>query len=128
MTEYWSWQADLALEIAPALLAVGYIVGYRASGIMVSGSLIAALVLIPIFAIVGGGLTGPLFPEVLKSPIPIHDMTASQIWSSYVRYIGAGAVAARGHRAVRAGGESTSARRGTNAIVGPGSRMRFQAQ
>src|SRR5947207_7893683 len=65
---------------------------------MVSGSLIAALVLIPIFAIVGDGLTIPLFPEVLKikDRIPIHDMSASQIWSSYVRYIGAGAVAAAG--------------------------------
>jgi len=89
-------KAELALEIAPALLAVGYIVGYRASGIMVSGSLIAAVVLIPLFAIVGGGLTGPLFPEVLRTPIPIRDMTSSQIWSSYVRYIGAGAVAAAG--------------------------------
>jgi putative OPT family oligopeptide transporter len=89
-------KAVLALEIAPALLAVGYIVGYRASGIMVSGSLIAALVLIPIFAIVGDGLAGPLFPEVLRTPIPIRDMTSSQIWSSYVRYIGAGAVAAAG--------------------------------
>lgn len=91
-------KAVLALEIAPALLAVGYIIGYRASGIMVSGGLIAAIVLIPLFAIVGDNLTAPLFPEILnlKSRIPIHDMSPSQIWSSYVRYIGAGAVAAAG--------------------------------
>ncbi|MEW6736660.1 MAG: oligopeptide transporter, OPT family [Acidobacteriota bacterium] len=92
----WLPKAVLALEIAPALLAVGYIVGYRASGIMVSGSLIAALVLIPVFAIVGGGLSAPLYPEILRTPIPIGQMTDSQIWSSYVRYIGAGAVAAAG--------------------------------
>jgi putative OPT family oligopeptide transporter len=91
-------KAILALEIAPALLAVGYIIGYRASGVMVSGGLIAAIVLIPLFAIVGDNLTAPLFPEILnlKSRIPIHDMAPSQIWSSYVRYIGAGAVAAAG--------------------------------
>jgi putative OPT family oligopeptide transporter len=91
-------KAQLALEIAPALLAVGYIIGYRASGIMVSGSLIASIVLIPLFAIIGDQLAGPLFPEILnaKSRIPLHDMSPSQIWASYVRYIGAGAVAAAG--------------------------------
>ncbi|KAF0248312.1 MAG: oligopeptide transporter, partial [bacterium] len=85
-------KAVLAIEIAPALMAVGYIVGYRSSGIMVSGSLIAAIVLIPLFAIIGGGLTTPLFPEVLRTKVAIGEMTTNQIWSSYVRYIGAGAV------------------------------------
>jgi putative OPT family oligopeptide transporter len=86
-------KAELALEIAPALLAVGYILGYRQSSIMVSGSLISALVLTPLIAIVGAGLTAPLFPEATT---PIRDLTAGQIWSRYVRYIGAGAVAAAG--------------------------------
>ncbi len=93
-------KAVLAIEIAPALMAVGYIVGYRSSGIMVSGSLIAAIVLIPLFAIIGGGLTTPLFPEVLRTKVAIGEMTTNQIWSSYVRYIGAGAVAAAGTIAV----------------------------
>ncbi len=56
-------KAELALEIAPALLAVGYILGYRQSSIMVSGSLISALVLTPLIALVGAGLPTPLFPE-----------------------------------------------------------------
>jgi putative OPT family oligopeptide transporter len=90
-------KAELALEIAPALLAVGYILGYKQSAIMVSGSLISAIVLTPIIALVGSGLTAPLFPEM---KVPIHDLTASQIWSRYVRYIGAGAVAAAGIVAV----------------------------
>jgi putative OPT family oligopeptide transporter len=90
-------KAEMALEIAPALLAVGYILGYKQSSIMVSGSLISALVLTPLIALVGGGLPAPLFPEM---KLPIHDMTASQIWSRYVRYIGAGAVAAAGIAAV----------------------------
>jgi putative OPT family oligopeptide transporter len=90
-------KANLALEIAPALLAVGYILGYRQSAIMVSGSLISAIVLTPIIALVGAHLGAPLFPEAKAL---ITDMTASQIWSRYVRYIGAGAVAAAGIVAV----------------------------
>jgi putative OPT family oligopeptide transporter len=86
-------KAELALEVGPALLGVGYILGYRQSSIMVSGSLISALVLIPLVALVGGGLSAPLFPETTRT---IHDMSAGQIWSRYVRYIGAGAVAAAG--------------------------------
>jgi putative OPT family oligopeptide transporter len=86
-------KAELALEIAPALLGVGYILGYRQSAIMVSGSLISALVLIPLIALVGQGLTTPLFPE---SSTTIGAMSAGQIWGRYVRYIGAGAVAAAG--------------------------------
>ncbi len=90
-------KAEIALEIAPALLAVGYILGYRQSAIMVSGSLISAIVLTPIIALVGAGLTAPLFPEMTT---PIADLSAGQIWSRYVRYIGAGAVAAAGIAAV----------------------------
>src|SRR5512143_3489834 len=40
--------AVLALELAPALLGVGYILGYRQSGVLVAGSLVSALVLIPL--------------------------------------------------------------------------------
>jgi putative OPT family oligopeptide transporter len=86
-------KAELALEIAPALLGVGYILGYRQASIMVSGSLISALVLIPLIALVGQGLTAPLFPEATAT---IGAMSAGQIWGRYVRYIGAGAVAAAG--------------------------------
>jgi putative OPT family oligopeptide transporter len=90
-------KAEVALEIAPALLAVGYILGYRQAAIMVSGSLISAIVLTPLIALVGEGLSAPLFPEMTT---PIRDLSAGQIWSRYVRYIGAGAVAAAGIVAV----------------------------
>jgi putative OPT family oligopeptide transporter len=86
-------KAELTLEVAPALLAVGYILGYRQAAIMVSGSLLSALVLIPLIALVGEGLPLPLFPEATT---PIRDLSAGQIWGRYVRYIGAGAVAAAG--------------------------------
>jgi putative OPT family oligopeptide transporter len=72
---------------------VGYILGYKQSSIMVSGSLISALVLTPLIALLGQGLPAPFFPEATTL---ISDMSAGQIWSRYVRYIGAGAVAAAG--------------------------------
>ena len=90
-------KAELTLEIAPALLAVGYILGYRQSAIMVSGSLISAIVLTPLIAVVGNALPVPLFPEAKAL---ISELSAGQIWSRYVRYIGAGAVAAAGIAAV----------------------------
>jgi len=80
-------KAEIALEIAPALLAVGYILGYKQSSIMVSGSLISAIVLTPLIAIYGVGG-------------PVAELTAGQIWSKHVRFIGAGAVAAAGLVAV----------------------------
>jgi putative OPT family oligopeptide transporter len=86
-------KAELGLEIAPALLGVGYILGYRQSAIMVSGSLISALAITPLIALVGDGLPQPLFPETTRT---IHDLSAREIWSRYVRYVGAGAVAAAG--------------------------------
>src|SRR6266498_2070773 len=85
--------AVLALELAPALLAVGYILGYRQSGVLVAGSLVSALVLIPLITWVGGGLSAPLFPATTRL---VSRMGASDIWSRYVRYIGAGAGAVRG--------------------------------
>jgi len=90
-------KAELSLEIAPALLAVGYILGYRQSAIMVSGSMISAIVLTPLIAVVGNSLPMPLFPE---AKMLISELSAGQIWSRYVRYIGAGAVAAAGIVAV----------------------------
>ena len=47
--------------------------------------------LTPLIALVGADLTAPLFPEATKL---VTDMSADEIWSRYVRYIGAGAVAA----------------------------------
>src|SRR5262245_51835075 len=87
-------KAELALEIGPALVAVGYILGFRQSVIMVSGSLISALILIPM---IGAGLAGALLPP---TAVGVQDLSAGQIWSRYVRYIGAGAVTAAGIVAV----------------------------
>lgn len=90
-------KAQIAVELAPALLAVGFIVGYRQSGVLVAGSALSALVLTPLIAWIGAALTTPLAPELT---LLIANMDATAIWSSYVRYIGAGAVATAGIFAV----------------------------
>jgi uncharacterized oligopeptide transporter (OPT) family protein len=59
---------------------------------MVGGGLLSWLVLIPAIALFGEGRPTPLYPATM----PISDMSADEIWSRYIRYIGAGAVAAGG--------------------------------
>ncbi len=86
-------KAQLALELAPALLAVGYILGYRQSGVLVAGSIVSALALTPLIAWIGAQLAVPLYPETTKL---VAAMSPGEIWSRYVRYIGAGAVATAG--------------------------------
>ena len=86
-------KAEVAVELAPALLAVGFILGYRSSGVLVAGSVVSALVLTPLIAFFGASLSAPLYPETAKL---VSEMSAGQIWSRYVRYIGAGAVATAG--------------------------------
>jgi putative OPT family oligopeptide transporter len=86
-------KAELALEIAPALLGVGYILGYRQSAVCVAGALVSAVTLTPLIAWLGGGLAAPLPPETERL---VSQMSADDIWSRYVRYVGAGAVAAAG--------------------------------
>ena len=56
-------KAELALELAPALLGVGFILGYRQSGILVAGAIVSAVVLTPLIAWAGASLTAPLFPK-----------------------------------------------------------------
>ncbi|MFO0985340.1 MAG: OPT/YSL family transporter [Planctomycetota bacterium] len=56
-------RARLALEISPALFAVGYIIGFRSAAVMVAGSLISAVVLVPLIAHVGHGLATPSSPS-----------------------------------------------------------------
>jgi putative OPT family oligopeptide transporter len=86
-------KAELALEVAPALVGVGYILGYRTAAVCVSGALISSVTLTPLIAWLGAGLQAPLFPETERL---VSEMSADDIWSRYVRYVGAGAVATAG--------------------------------
>jgi len=86
-------KAEIGIEPTPALMSVGYIIGFRLAAIMVAGGLVSWLGLIPLIAYFGGALDHPLAPVTDKL---ISGMTADQIWKYYVRYIGAGAVAFAG--------------------------------
>jgi putative OPT family oligopeptide transporter len=85
-------KGELGMDLSPALFGVGYILGPRIATVMVGGGLLASLIIIPAIAYWGEGRP-PLFPETV---LTISEMSASQIWSRYVRYIGAGAVATAG--------------------------------
>jgi putative OPT family oligopeptide transporter len=86
-------KGQIGSDVSAALFGVGYILGPRIATIMVSGGTLAWVVIIPVIAWWGEGRATPLFPE---TALLITDMTPGQIWSRYVRYIGAGAVATGG--------------------------------
>ena len=86
-------KAQVGTEVSAALFGVGYILGPWIGSVMVGGALLSWVVLIPAIATWGAGLSAPLYPEVAKT---IAEMGPSEIWTRYVRYIGAGAVATAG--------------------------------
>ncbi len=88
----WFKGAVPAIEVNPALLGVGYIIGTKISCIMVAGGVLSAFVLIPGIRLFGDGLLTPLYPGKTL----IAQMSEEEIWHDYVLYIGAGAVAAGG--------------------------------
>ncbi len=78
------------IDVLPALLGVGYICGAKIASYMFAGGILSWLVIMPLINIFGGDAV--LFPanEI------ISNMTSNEIWSNYIRYIGAGAVATGG--------------------------------
>jgi len=83
-------KAQLGIKATPALLGVGYILGFRISTIMVAGGMISWMILIPLIATYGDQWSGGILPATNRV---IADMSPSEIWNAYIRYIGAGAVA-----------------------------------
>jgi putative OPT family oligopeptide transporter len=96
--------ATLNVDISPEYLGVGYVIGPRIAGTMVAGGVLSWLVLLPLLSILGEYITEP-FPPIHPNfannpatgrPFLISEMSPSQLWSAYIRYIGAGAVLAAG--------------------------------
>jgi putative OPT family oligopeptide transporter len=83
---------EIQAEISPELTGVGYIIGPRISGYLFGGGVLAWFTLIPVIKFFGSGFTTPIFPANKL----IADMSASEIRSNYIYYIGAGAVTAAG--------------------------------
>src|SRR5437879_13793169 len=83
--------ASFRANITPEYLGVGYIIGPRIAGILFSGGVFSWLVLMPAIRFFGSlAPNQALYP----STVPIPQMTSDQLWSSYIRPMGPGAVAA----------------------------------
>ena len=84
--------AAIRADCTPEYLGVGYIIGIRVAAIMLAGGVFSWLVLMPAIYFFGSHLPGPLYPGT----VPIAAMNPSDLWKTYVRPMGAGAVAAAG--------------------------------
>ncbi|HZQ44895.1 MAG TPA: oligopeptide transporter, OPT family [Acidobacteriaceae bacterium] len=84
--------ASIRADVTPEYLGVGYIIGARVSAVMLAGGVVSWLVVMPAIVFFGKHLPAPVYPGV----VPISQMTPSDLWSTYVRPMGAGAVAASG--------------------------------
>ena len=96
--------ATLNVDISPEYMGVGYVIGPRIAGTMVAGGVLSWLVLLPLLSLLGAAINTP-FPPIHPAmtnnpatglPFLIREMSPGQIWSAYIRYIGAGAVLASG--------------------------------
>lgn len=95
-TVLWSFsslhKATIGFELTPLFLGVGYLIGLPIARGMFMGGVLGWFVLIPLFDLLAGTAVGNVF----GLGEDIHQLTAFPIWSKYVRYVGAGAVATGG--------------------------------
>ena len=91
-----SLKGEIGMEVYPALLGVGYIVGPRIASFMFVGSLVGWMVIIPMICLFGPDTW--LYPAAQGTTIAdlYANGGAAAIWSTYVKYIGAGAIATGG--------------------------------
>jgi putative OPT family oligopeptide transporter len=73
-------------------MGVGYIIGPRVAGVLLAGGVFSWLVLMPAIHFFGAGMANPIYPGT----VPIAQMSPADLWRTYVRPMGAGAVAAAG--------------------------------
>ena len=85
---------EIGTQIYPAVMSVCYICGPRISSYTFAGGLVSWMVLIPAVVLFGADLT--LYPGTAPIGEMFAEGGASAIWGSYIRYIGAGALAAGG--------------------------------
>ena len=84
----------IGTQIYPAVMSVGYICGARISSYMFAGGVLSWVVIIPLIILFGGDAI--LYPGTTSISEMFAADGASGIWGSYIRYIGAGALAAGG--------------------------------
>jgi putative OPT family oligopeptide transporter len=74
------------------ILGLGYVMGLRSSLILCAGGVLSNFVLVPMIWFIGGHMDASVYPAIL----PVSKMSAVQIYSNYVRFIGVGAIATAG--------------------------------
>ncbi len=82
--------AGIGMDVLPSLLGVGYICGARISSYMLGGATLGWFVIMPLLVLIGGD--NVLFPAT----DPFNTLDTWTLWGKFIRYIGAGAVAAGG--------------------------------
>lgn len=87
-------KTEFSTEVYPALIGVGYICGIKISAYLFAGGMLGWFVLIPLIVTFGGNTV--LYPGTDTIATIYAEEGAGGIWSNYIRYIGAGAVAAGG--------------------------------
>lgn len=86
--------AGIGMDVLPALLGVGYICGPKVTSYLLAGGSLAWLVLMPLIVLFGGNMI--LYPADISMEQLFLTQGTWGIWKNYIRYIGAGAVAAGG--------------------------------
>ena len=90
-----TYTCGIGMDVLPALAGVGYICGLKISSYMFAGGILSYLVLIPAISYFGCDTASAIVDEA-GNAIPFNQLDPGSIWSQYIRYIGAGAVAAGG--------------------------------
>ena len=84
--------SSIKADATSEYMGVGYIIGPRTAGVMLAGGVLSWLVLMPLIYFFGKDLAHPIYPGT----VPVSQMGPSDLWITYIRPMGAGAVAAAG--------------------------------
>jgi putative OPT family oligopeptide transporter len=84
--------SSIKADATPEYLGVGYIIGPRIAGVIFAGGVFSWLVLMPLIYFFGKDVGHPVYPGTM----PIAQMEPGDLWKTYIRPMGAGAVAASG--------------------------------
>ncbi|MCI0403184.1 MAG: oligopeptide transporter, OPT family [Acidobacteria bacterium] len=88
----WLPGSSIKADATSEYMGVGYIIGTKVAGVIFAGGVISWLVLMPAIMFFGRLVPTPIYPGT----VPIAEMGPTQLWITYIRPMGAGAVAAAG--------------------------------
>lgn len=90
-----TYTSGFGMDVLPALAGVGYICGLKISSYLFSGGILSFFVLIPTIIFIGGDGASSVL-DASGNALPFNELGAWDVWRNYIKYIGAGAVAAGG--------------------------------